>query len=65
MNPIQLLRMRRWLRRPPSLGRVTLIVAAIVAALVIWGIDQAGLWPDWAKTERIKRTPVRVMPVGE
>ncbi len=57
MNPLWLLRMSRWVRRPPSMRR--LIVAAVVIALVaaIWGLEHWGLWPDWATTEKMRGVP--------
>jgi len=57
VNPLWILRMAQWLRHPPSPRRVA--IGAVVMALValIWGLDVAGLWPDWARTERAPRLP--------
>lgn len=57
MNPLHLLKMRRWVQRPPSWGRVKLVFAVIAIAVAIWGLEQSGLWPDWAKTDRVTRNP--------
>ena len=55
MNPIHLLRMQRWLRHPPSMRRVILVFAVVALCAAIWGLEHFGLWPDWAKTERVPR----------
>jgi predicted acyltransferase len=47
-----LIRAARWVRHPPGPGRVALVLAVIAIALAIVGIEQAGLWPDWARLER-------------
>ena len=56
MNPIHLLRMRRIVQRRPSLRRVILVLAVVALAGAIWGLEQAGLWPDWATANRAPRT---------
>ena len=48
-----------------GLRRVKLIFAVVALAAAIWGIDQAGLWPDWAKTERVKRNPIHIQTVDD
>jgi len=52
-----LVRAARWVRHPPSWGRFLLILAVVAIAVAIWGIEQAGYWPDWATTERMPRRP--------
>jgi hypothetical protein len=47
MNPMWLLRMSRWARRPPSLQRVVLVVAVIVLCLLLVGAEWLWGWPDW------------------
>ncbi len=54
MNPIWFLRMARWARRPPSAARVKLVFGLIAVALVIYGIEWMGWWPDWATAERAR-----------
>lgn len=49
MNLTWFLRMARWVRRPPSAGRVALVIAIVVLCFVVAGIEAAGLWPEgWA-----------------
>lgn len=62
MNPIHLLRMRRWVQHPPSWRRVKLAAAVVLAALAVWGLDRSGLWPDWARADRVERHGVNVRP---
>ena len=49
MNYTWLLRMAKWVRRPPSMLQVKIaaVVIAIVIAIVV--IDKLGFWPDWAR----------------
>lgn len=46
MRPIQLLRMAKWARRPPSLQRVKLVLAVIALSLLLFGIERMTGWPD-------------------
>ena len=55
LDPRQLMRAKRWAQSPPSLKRVKLVFAAVALALIIVGLEHFGLWPDWAKAERIPR----------
>lgn len=55
MNPVWLMRMSQWARKPPSAKRVKLVFVIIAVAAVIWGIEWLGYWPEWAKAERIPR----------
>lgn len=55
MNLIWLLRMSKWAHHPPSAKRVKLVFAAIALALIIFGIEWMGWWPDWATAERVPR----------
>lgn len=52
MNLTWLMRMARWARRPPSLRQVQIAGVVLLIAVSIWGLDKAGLWPDWARMER-------------
>lgn len=53
MNPMNwLIRMSRWSRNPPSMKRVLLVFAIVALALLVFGIEKLGYWPDWAKVER-------------
>lgn len=51
MNLTWLLRMARWARRPPSRQRVWLVFGVLALALALFGLEKAGLWPDWARLE--------------
>ena len=50
-NMIWLARAVRWVKNPPSDGRVALVVGVIVAAVVIATLGWLGWWPDWATME--------------
>lgn len=52
-----LIRASRWVKDPPSMGRVKLVLAIIVIALIVVGLQKFGLWPDWATMER-NRGPI-------
>ena len=47
MNPIWLIRMARWVRRPPSMGRVKLVLGVGILCLILFGIEHVWGWPDW------------------
>lgn len=53
------IRATRWVRHPPSEGRVKLVLAIVAVVLLIASIQWLGWWPDWATMDR----PVRRMPV--
>jgi hypothetical protein len=44
-----------WVRHPPSLKRVKLVFAAIALALLVVALERYGLWPNWARAERLPR----------
>jgi hypothetical protein len=50
-----LLRMSRWSRNPPSEKKIKFVLAIIVVALVIVGIEAMGWWPDWATAQKMRR----------
>lgn len=54
MNLVWFMRMARWARRPPSAGRVKLVLAILALCLALAGIEAAGLWPDWATAQRMR-----------
>jgi hypothetical protein len=54
INPLHLLRAKRWAQNPPSAKRVKLVFGVIALAGVIWGIEWLGLWPEWATAERVR-----------
>lgn len=49
-----LLHMRRLIDHPPSRRRVIAVCVAIALCLVVWGLEQFNLWPDWATAERMR-----------
>ncbi len=59
MNPIWFLRMSKWVRNPPSLGRIKLVFGVIAVCVLIVVLDRYGIWPDWATAEsgRIRYRP--------
>lgn len=42
-----LIRMARWARHPPSIGRVKLVFVVIALCALVYGIEQIWGWPDW------------------
>lgn len=47
MDPLRwLLRMARWVRHPPSARQAAIMLGALAAALLLAGLQQAGLWPE-------------------
>ncbi len=56
-GPLWLLRMARWVRHPPSPGRVKLLAVVAGICALIWGIEYAGYWPDWMATNGRVRVP--------
>jgi hypothetical protein len=49
MTPIWLIRMAHWVRHPPSLSRVILVLVVVVICLGLYGIEYLGLVPkSWA-----------------
>lgn len=54
MNPIWLMRMAKWVRHPPSWGRVKLVVGVIAACFVIFGIEYFWGWPDTLTPDRVR-----------
>lgn len=57
---IWLLHAARWVRNPPSAGRVMLVVAIIGIGIAIASIEHMGWWPDWATQDRMQhRAPPR------
>lgn len=49
-----LLRMARLARNPPGWRAVRIGLAVFLAALLIWAVESAGLWPAWMTTERVR-----------
>lgn len=49
MNPMWLIRMARWARQPPSMGRVILVLVVLALCLALAGIEHFWGWPDWLR----------------
>ena len=47
MTPIQLLRMAKWARHPPSARRVKLVLVVIVICAAIVGAEALFGFPEW------------------
>ena len=52
-----LLRMAKWARHPPSMRQVRIGAVVLALVLAVWGLDLAGLWPDWARADKVSRVP--------
>lgn len=59
MNPIWFLRMARWAKKPPSAGRVKLVLAIIAVCLLIFGYEWLFGWPEWLTTNRMPKGRIR------
>ncbi|WP_417807823.1 hypothetical protein [Thioclava sp.] len=51
MNMTWLLRMARWVRRPPSMLQVKIVAVVIALAIVIVVLGKTGYWPEWARLD--------------
>lgn len=54
MNIRHLLRVSKWARHPPSSQRIMILAVVLVLSLTVYGLDYFGVWPEWARTERIR-----------
>jgi len=54
MNPIWFVRMARWLRHPPSPGRVKLVVGVVVLCFVLVAVERFVGWPDLLTVDRLR-----------
>jgi hypothetical protein len=52
-----LIRVKRWAMRPPSEGRVKLVLGVVAVALLLAGLEWAFGWPDWLTPNRISAKP--------
>lgn len=58
LNPRQLWRMSKWARNPPSETRVKLVLAVILIALTIWGLEKVFGTPEWMRLPDMRGGPV-------
>lgn len=60
MSPIWFVRMARWVRNPPSPGRVKLVVGVVVLCLALAVVEFWFGWPEALTLERVSGTrPLR------
>ncbi len=58
MNQIHwLIRAKRWVQHPPSVGRVKLVFAVIAICLVIVGIEHFIGLPGWMTVNSLRQKP--------
>ena len=53
MNPLWFLRMARWAKRPPSEGRVKLVLAVIAICIALAAVEYFWGWPEALTPNRI------------
>ncbi|RVV99853.1 hypothetical protein EKE94_04070 [Mesobaculum littorinae] len=51
MNFMWFMRASNWARRPPSWGRVKLVLAVIAVCILLFVVERYVGWPDWMTTE--------------
>ncbi len=51
MNSLWLVRMARWLRHPPSPGRVRLVLAIVALCVVLVLVERFVGWPEFLTLE--------------
>ena len=52
MNPMWLLRMKRWAQNPPSMRKVIFVLAILGVCFALYAIETWIGWPDWATPNR-------------
>ena len=55
MNPRWLLMAKRWAQNPPSMGRVKLVIAIVLACAALYGIEAVWGWPEWLTPNQTRR----------
>jgi len=51
----QLLRMKKWARRPPGERQVKLVLGVIALCLMLFAVERLVGWPDWLTPNRVPR----------
>lgn len=46
MNPLWILRAKRWVQQPPSGRRVALVLGIVAVCLILYGIEAIWGWPE-------------------
>ncbi|WP_174213610.1 hypothetical protein [Paragemmobacter aquarius] len=54
MNPIWLIRMARWARNPPSMGRVKLVLAVVAFCIAVVLLERLFGFPAWLAPQKLK-----------
>ncbi len=57
MDPRWLMQAKRWARNPPSRRKVFAVLGIVAVCAGLYGLEQAGLLPDWMQAERGARIP--------
>lgn len=52
-----LLRAKRWAQKPPSEGRVKLVLGVVALCLVLVAIEYVFGWPDWMTVDSLRQKP--------
>lgn len=52
-----LLRAKRWAQKPPSWGRVKLVLGVVAICIAIAAYEWAFGWPDWLTVNRLRAKP--------
>jgi hypothetical protein len=55
MNPMWLLRAKRWAQNPPPLSRILLVFGIIAVCGALYAIETIWGWPDALTVEKIRR----------
>lgn len=55
MTPGWLVRMARWVRNPPSWGRVKLVAGIVLACLCLYAVEQVWGWPEALTVNGLRR----------
>lgn len=51
MNPIWFIRMMQWVRHPPPVWKVILVLCVIAACVALFLVERYVGWPDWLTTQ--------------
>ena len=55
MNPLWLVKMRRWVQNPPSPAKVKLVLAVVAVCALLFVIERYVGWPDWLTPNQVPR----------
>ncbi|MBJ3777276.1 hypothetical protein [Acuticoccus mangrovi] len=62
-----LVRMAKWVHQPPSRRFIIAATAVVIIAAVLYTVERAGYWPDWARADRMGRrgAGIHATPIGD